>query len=151
MAIEEGVIFQYVSDLDARGFPPNLGGVEDMANLIFASSGKGCVDNLQAHRFVKRRPELKIRSSRAYDFQRALCEDSDAIGVWYRLVDNMRAKYDIKDCDFDDFDETGFMMGAICPGMVVMRADRQGWSGSIQPRNREWATAIHRVNSEEYN
>lgn len=150
MAIEEEVISQYILDLDTRGFPPNLGDVEDMANLILASRGKGRVGKLWAHRFVKRRSELKTRFSRVYDFQRALCEDSDAIGAWFRLVENMRAKYGIQDCDFYNFDETGFMMGVICPGMVVTRADRQGRGKSIQPGNREWATAIHCVNSEGY-
>ena len=60
----------------------------------------------------------------------------------------MRAKYGIQDCDFYNFDETGFMMGVICPGMVVTRADRRGRGKAVQPGNREWATAIVCVNSE---
>ena len=35
------------------------------------------------------------------------------IGAWFRLVENMRGKYGIQDCDFYNFDETGFMMGMI--------------------------------------
>ncbi|APA05390.1 hypothetical protein SS1G_09809 [Sclerotinia sclerotiorum 1980 UF-70] len=58
------------------------------------------------------------------------------------LVSNMRAKYGIVDSDFYNFDETGFMMGIICPGMVVTSAERNGRSKAIQPGNREWATAI---------
>ena len=38
----------------------------------------------------------------------------------------MRAKYGILDCDFYNFDETGFMMGVICSSMVVTRSDRRG-------------------------
>jgi uncharacterized protein YifN (PemK superfamily) len=38
----------------------------------------------------------------------------------------MRAKYRVLDCDFYNFDETGFMMGVICPIMVVTRADQHG-------------------------
>ena len=60
----------------------------------------------------------------------------------------MRAKYGIQDCDFYNFDETGFMMGVICPAMVVTRADRRGRGKAIQPGNWEWATAIVCVNAE---
>jgi len=59
----------------------------------------------------------------------------------------MRTKYGIQDCDFYNFDETGFMMGVICGNMVVTRAARRGQSKQLQPGNREWATAIECVSS----
>src|SRR3954467_3851407 len=40
------------------------------------------------------------------------------------------------------------MMGVICASMVVTRADRRGRGKSIQPGNREWATAIECINAE---
>jgi hypothetical protein len=52
------------------------------------------------------------------------------------------------DCDFYNFDETGFMMVVICPAIVVTRADRRGRGKAVQPGNREWATAIACINSE---
>jgi len=146
--LEEEVILQHILNMDARGFAPRLASVEDMANYILESQGGRRVGKLWAHRFVKRRPELKTRFNRVYDFQRALCEDPELIRAWFRLVENMRAKYGIQDCDFYNFDETGFMMGVICPGMVVTRADRRGRGKAVQPGNREWATAIVCVNSE---
>jgi hypothetical protein len=51
----------------------------------------------------------------------------------------MRAKYGVLDSDFYNFDETGFMMGQICPRMVITRADRRGRAKAVQPGNREWA------------
>ena len=60
----------------------------------------------------------------------------------------MRAKYGVVDGDFYNFDETGFAIGLITPGMVVTRADRRGRAKGIQPGNREWATAIVCVNGE---
>ncbi|KAF7914288.1 uncharacterized protein EAF01_000694 [Botrytis porri] len=140
--LEENIISEYIIDMDLRGFPPKLRNVEDMANHILESRGAKRVGKLWAHRFVKRRIELKTRFSRVYDFQRALCEDPKLIEEWFRLVANMRAKYSILDGDFYNFDETGFMMGIICPGMVVTSAERNGRSKAIQPGNREWATAI---------
>jgi hypothetical protein len=113
-----------------------------MANHILVSRGARGVGKQWPYRFIRRREELKTRFSRAYDFQRALCEDPVVINEWFRLVSNMRAKYGILDCDFYNFDETGFMMGMICPSMVVTRSDRRGKSKQVQPGNREWATAI---------
>ena len=40
------------------------------------------------------------------------------------------------------------MIGQICPGMVVTRADRRGRGKAVQPGNREWAIAIACVNGE---
>ena len=147
-ATEEDVLSRHILDLDARGFPPDLAGVEDMANLILASRGGKRVGKLWAHRFVQRRPEFKIRFSRVYDFQRALCENSETIGAWFRLVENMGGKYGIQNCDFYNFDETGFMMGMIQATMVVTGSERRGRAKFVQPGNREWSTAICCVNGE---
>ncbi|EDN95836.1 hypothetical protein SS1G_12041 [Sclerotinia sclerotiorum 1980 UF-70] len=140
--LEEKVLLQYIIDMDDRGFAPKLSGVEDMANYILQSRGAKKVGKLWAHRFVKRHTELKMRFNRVYDFQRALCEDPKLIERWFQVVLNMRAKYGIQDCDFYNFDETGFMMGIIVACMVVTSAERNGRSKAIQPGNREWATAI---------
>ncbi|APA07191.1 hypothetical protein SS1G_04084 [Sclerotinia sclerotiorum 1980 UF-70] len=139
---EEEVLIQYIIDMDERGFASKLSGVEDMANYILESRGAKRVGKLWAHRFVKRCTKLKMRFSCVYDFQRALCEDPKLIEEWFRLVSNMQAKYGIQDCDFYNFDETGFMMGIICPGMVVTSSERNGRNKAIQSGNREWATAI---------
>jgi hypothetical protein len=145
---EEETIVQYVLDLDSRGFPPRIYRVKDMADLLLTTRGATPVGKQWAYNFIRRRPELKTRFSRAYDFQRALCEDPELIDAWFRLVANMRAKYGIQDEDFYNFDETGFMMGVICSSMVVTRADRRGRGKQLQPGNREWATAIECICSD---
>jgi hypothetical protein len=145
---EEETLVRYVLDLDSRGFPARVKGVEDMANLLLATRHEKPVGTHWAYNFVRRRPEVKTRISRAYDFQRALCEDPDLINAWFQLVTNMRTKYAIQDEDFYNFDETGFMMGVICSSMIVTRADRRGRGKQLQPGNREWATAIECVSSD---
>ena len=135
--LEEGVIVNHILDRDSRGFSPRQADVEDMANWLRKSHRAKPVGKLWAHRFIQRRPELKTRFNRVYNFQRALCEDPELIGAWFRLVENMRAKYGVVDGDFYNFDETGFPMGMITPGMVVTRADRRGRVKGIQPGNRE--------------
>jgi hypothetical protein len=76
---EEETLVRYILDLDSRGFPTRISGVEDMANLLLATRCASRVGKQWAYRFVQRRPELKARFSRAYDFQRALCEDPELI------------------------------------------------------------------------
>ena len=140
--LEEEVIVRYILDLDSRGFPPRIDDVREMADHILATRTKRRVGKQWPYRFVQRREELRTRFSRAYDFQRALLEDPAELHKWFRLFWNMRHKWGIVDSDIYNFDETGFMMGMICGQMVVTRADRRGRSKSIQPGNREWATAI---------
>ena len=139
---EEKILVRYIIDLDDRGFAPRIQGVEDMANEMLAARGASPVGKRWAYRFTKRRAELQTRFSRAYDFQRALCEDPDILAAWFELVSNMRAKYGIDDADFYNFDETGFMMGVITSAPVVTRSDRVGRRKKVQPGNREWVTAI---------
>ena len=145
---EEETLVRYILDLDSRGFPPRIEGVKDMADLLLMMRGAKRVGKQWAYRFIRRHPELKTRFSRAYDFQRALCEDHSLINAWFQLVANMRTKYGIQDEDFYNFDEIGFMIGVICAGMIVTRADRRGRGKQLQPGNREWATAIECVSSD---
>jgi RecB family endonuclease NucS len=82
-------------------------------------------------------PSLKTRFNRPYNYQRALCEDPEVIGNWFRLLCNIMAKYGIIDDDLYNFDETGFIMGVIIALMVVTQSNRHRKAKSIQPRNRE--------------
>ena len=84
--------------------------------------------------------------NRIYNFQRALCEDPELIGTWFRLVENMQAKYSVVDVDFYNFDTTGFMMGVIYSRIVVIHANRYSKSKAVQPGNQEWAIAIIMIN-----
>ena len=57
--------------------------------------------------FVKRTDSLTTRFNRAYDRQRALCEDPVLINSWFKLVEETKAKYGICDEDVYNFDEAG--------------------------------------------
>lgn len=144
---EEDTIVRYVLDMSARFFPPRLGGVEDMANRVLSARDAPRVGKNWASNFVRRRPELRTRFSRKYDYRRAKCEDPKVIGEWFRLVQETRARYGIVDDDVYNFDETGFMMGVISSTMVVTTSDRHSRASLAQPGNREWATVIQGVNA----
>jgi hypothetical protein len=146
--LEEQIIVQFVLDLDSRGFPPRLCGVEEMANRLLADRDAAPVGKRWASNFVKRQPELKTRFQRRYDYKRAKCEDPTIIRDWFRLVQNTIAKYGISTRDYYNFDETGFMMGIISMSMIVTGAEKRGRPKLIQPGDREWITAIQAINAE---
>ena len=125
LVTEEDVIVQHILDLDARGFPPRLAAVKDMADSLLAERHRDPVGQNWAATFVKRRPELKVKFNRKYDYKRALCEDPKVIEGWFRLVQNIKAKYGILDDDTYNFDEAGFMMGVISTGAVVTASERR--------------------------
>ncbi|KAF6515843.1 hypothetical protein HZS61_004584 [Fusarium oxysporum f. sp. conglutinans] len=146
--LEEQTIIEFILDLDSRGFPPRLRGVEDMANRLLADRDEPPVGKRWASNFVKRHKELETRFFRRYNYQRARCEDPTIIRDWFRLMENTIAKYGIQLDDIYNFDETGFMMGVIASGMVVTGAERRGRTKSVQPGNREWITVIQAINAE---
>ncbi len=144
---EEEAIVQYILELGTRSFPPRLCDVEDMANQLLRVRDASPVGVNWSSNFVKRRPELRTRYCRKYDYQRAKCEDRKAIGEWFVLVRNVKAKYGILDDDTYNFDETGFMMGVIHAGMVVTSSDGRK-AKLAQPGNREWAIVIGAVSAQ---
>jgi hypothetical protein len=77
--IEEDVVITHILELVARGFPPRLADVADMANSLRAERNMGQVGSNWPSTFVKRRPELKTKFNRKYDYKRALCEDPKVI------------------------------------------------------------------------
>jgi hypothetical protein len=144
---EEDVIFEHILNLDEREWAPWLAAVKDMADCLLAERHRDPVGQNWAASFVKCRPELKVKFNRKYDYRRALCEDPKVIQGWFRLVQNMKAKYGILDDDMYNFDEAGFMMGVISTRAVVTRADGQGRPKMVQQGNREWTTTVQGINA----
>jgi hypothetical protein len=144
---EEEVIVSYILDLDQRGFAPTYAAVRDMADKLLAARGGGHVGVHWPRNFVKRTDSLTTRFNRAYDRQRALCEDPVLISSWFKLVEQTKAKYGILDEDVYNFDEAGFTMGKITTQLVVTGSERRGRPKAIQPGNREWVTVIQGINA----
>jgi hypothetical protein len=144
---EEDAIVQYIIELSTRAFPPRISGVEEMANQLLRVRDAPPVGKNWATKFIKRQPELCTRWSRRYDYQRAKCEDPKLIKNWFTLIQSMKAKYGILDDDLYNFDETGFMMGIIFPGMVVTTSEGRTKAKLTQPGNREWSTVIQGISA----
>jgi hypothetical protein len=144
---EEAVIVQHILNLEERGFPPRIAAVNDMADTLLAERGQHPIGKNWASTFVRRQLELRSRTFRKYDYQRALCEDPELVQRWFRLAENMKAKHGIQDEDTYNFDETGFMMGQISHRSVVSGAERQARPKLVQQGNQEWTTVIQGINA----
>jgi hypothetical protein len=118
-----------------------------IGSWLLALRGEGQVGVQWPRNFVKRTDSLTTRFNRAYDRQRALCENPVLIRNWFELVEQTKLKYGILDEDVYNFDEAGFMMGKITTELVVTGSERRGRPKSIQPGNREWVTLIQAINA----
>jgi hypothetical protein len=141
---EEEHLVKHLLNLDSRGFSPKLHEVAAMANYLLANRGGTPVGIGWPGSFINRKPELKMRFSRKYDYQRAKCEDPRVIAPWFELVRNTISKYGITDKDIYNFDETGFQMGVISTAKVVTGSERRAAPKAVQPCNREWVTCSSR-------
>ncbi|KAH7563608.1 hypothetical protein BM1_00655 [Bipolaris maydis] len=145
--LEEEVIVDHILDLDLRGFSPTYAAVRDMADRLLATRGAGQVGVHWPRNFVNRTDRLTTRFNRAYDRQRALCEDPVLIKNWFELVEQTKAKYGICDEDVYNFNEAGFIMGKITTQLVVTASERRGRPKAVEPGNREWVTLIAAINA----
>lgn len=145
--IEEQVLIEWILNLDERGYPLRIQDLREAATVLLQQrDATGTIGINWPTNFVKRRPEIKAKFNRKYDYARALSEDSDKIQAWFRLVQNTREKYGILDEDIYNFDETGYMLGIATTTKVITAVDRAK-PKQIQPGNREWVTAVECINS----
>jgi hypothetical protein len=87
-----------------------------MADRLLATRGASKVGQKWPANFVKRTDALTTRFNRAYDRQRALCEDPVLIKTWFELVEQTKAKYGI--CDDDVWLHDGQDYNAACRDRV---------------------------------
>jgi len=145
--LKEERTVQHILNGDHRGSAPTYAVVRDMADKLPAARGAGQVGRKWPANFVRRTESLTTRFNRAYDRQRALCEDLVLISSWSKLVEQTKAKYGILHEDVYNFDEAGVMMGKITTQLVVTGSERRGRLKAIQPDNREWVIMIQRINA----
>jgi hypothetical protein len=78
------VIVKHI-DLDTQGFSPTYNAVREMANLLLLKRGSCPVGRDWPRNFVKHTDSFMARFNRAYNRQRALCEDPVLIEI-YRIT-----------------------------------------------------------------
>jgi len=73
------MVFRHLLDLCQLGFAPKYLALRDIADKLLVERGVGKVGVHWLRNFVKRTDCLTTRSSRSYDRQQALCEDTALI------------------------------------------------------------------------
>ena len=74
-------------DLDERGYPLRIQDLRDAAKLLLNQRDPaGSIGINWPTNFTNRRPEIKSKFNRKYDYARALYEDPEKIQAWFRLV-----------------------------------------------------------------
>ena len=120
-----------------------------MANLLLASRGitpPPTVGQNWATNYVSRHDTLKTAYFQKYDKQRAKCEDPITISEWFNRVRAVTTQYNIHSEDTFNFNETGCAMGVIATAKVVTGTLTHR-TVHIQPRNREWITAVECISA----
>ena len=148
--IEEESLEKWILSMDLRGGAPRPSMVREMANLLLKKRGTTPVISVGENwvtKFVKRHPTLSSRFSKRYNYERAKCEDPEVIREWFNLVKRTILQFGIDPDDVYNFDETGFAMGLIATTRVISRSEFYGRRALLQPRNREWVTAIECTNA----
>jgi hypothetical protein len=113
-----------------------------MANSLLAERNQLPVGVNWAGTFVKRRLELTVKFNWKYDYKRALYKDPKVIKGWFCLVENTKAKYSILDEDTYNFNKSGFMIGVILTGAVVIGSKYRGRPKTVQQGDWEWTSII---------
>ena len=147
---EEDSLTQWILSMDSRGAAPRPSTVGEMANILLAARGSTLSPTVGENwpsNFVNRRPELRTRFSRRYDYQRAQNEDPKALRAWFATIQHVIDENGIQPEDIYNFDETGFAMGLIATAKIVTRAEYYGRRAILQPGNREWVTTIESINA----
>jgi hypothetical protein len=124
--LEEDSLTEWILFMDSRGASPRPAAVGIMANILLAAGGSHpspTVGKNWPSSFINRRPELRTRFSRKYDYQRALNEDPKSIRQWFTTVQSVINENGIQAKDIYNFDETGFAMGLISSQKLVTRAE----------------------------
>ena len=148
--MEEESLCDWILSWSAQLLPPRPSDVQAMADILLAARGSKRVLRVGknwVHKYIKRRPELRSRLSRAYNYRRAKCENPKIIKNWFERLQKVIADNGIQRDDIYNFDETGFATGLIATTKVVTGSGVRGRKPLLQPGNREWVTAIECINA----
>ena len=106
-----------------------------MANFLLAERAISQVGKNQPENFIRRTPEVKTVYNRKYDYQRARYEDPEIIKLQFDLIYSTIKKHGIMTKDIYNFNETGFQIGVILTGVVVIGLERRNQQKVVQPGN----------------
>jgi Tc5 transposase DNA-binding domain len=79
-ATEEQALIEWILDLNERGYPLRIHGLREAALVLLRQrDAAGTIGINWPTNFVKRKPEIKAKFNRKYDYARALSENPERI------------------------------------------------------------------------
>ena len=120
-----------------------------MANLLLASYGITpplTVGQNQTINYINQHNTLKTAYFWKYNKQQTKYKDLITIFMWFNRIQAVIAQYNILLEDTFNFNETRYIIGVIATAKVVMGILTY-YNIYIQPRNREWITAVKYISA----
>jgi hypothetical protein len=100
---ETNDLVQHILDLDARGFPPWVAGIEDKANALYGGDKDAPYGIRWAKDFVNRRAELPVKFSDQWKHDPS--PEQGSIQCWFEMFRSVKARYRVQDRNTYNFDE----------------------------------------------
>jgi DDE superfamily endonuclease len=152
---QDMILCIWLDKLDAIGASANIQMLLDSAFSIlklFNTNPKSPPAPLGPHwstRWIAAHPQYFKRRSKPLELERALTHEPRAIADWYMRLLDVVTTYDIQDCDFYNFDETGFRIGIARGEWIITRhPKRRAYIAS--PQERELVTCVETISADGY-
>ncbi|KAL3709892.1 suppressor protein sef1 [Talaromyces marneffei ATCC 18224] len=132
---EEESLVKWVFDLDRHGLPPRHSLVREMANHLPSQHRDQQVGEKWVYDLIKRRPEIDLKFSQRYNYERAKYKDSKIIKEHFDRVQAAISEYKILPEDIFNFNKTGFTIRLYATIKIITRSNQYARPKLLQPGN----------------
>lgn len=151
---EEKALQKEITCLSVAGTPPSQALIKEIAESIrmfrVASINDEFITHVQypplgkhwVSRFLARHSQLKAIYARRIDAARVTEASSEVITRWLDAVKNLSEEHAILPENVYNMDESGFAIGSMQAGCVVVDMTLGGTKCQAQPGRQEWVTAL---------
>jgi hypothetical protein len=150
---EERALVKWITELTVNGFPPRAQTIREMAEEIRRRRVTAINDasielvhydpiGMQwSARFLARHPELQCIYARRIDVARLKESTPETIQEWFNTFERVKREYNVAPKNIYNMDETGFAIGSVERGKVIINAQIRS-QFQANPGRQEWVTAI---------
>jgi len=144
---QEGLLKQWILDLEAQGHAPTFTAIRELATIISTNSGgPNKIGHNWITRFIQRHPDIHSKVGKKIHAQRLNATTPEAITAWFTQLDGVRKRYNILWKHSYNMDETGIALG-VCNNQRVIGTASTTSSFKKTPENREWVSTIETVSA----
>jgi hypothetical protein len=145
---QEEFLADWILEEGARGYPPSIPRVQEMASRILRMNGDdNPIGKAWISSFKRRNPRVASMIGRRIEAPRAEAATSDQIRAFLELFERTRIRLNIRLEDIYNMDETGIALG-ICTNTRVLGDARRKKAYIKSPENREWVSIIESISAD---